>query len=453
MIKRVFVANRGEIAVRVVRACRELGIETVVPYSESDAGSLATILADQAICIGPGGPARRSYLDVPSILAAAQGTGANAIHPGYGFLAENADFAAACVDAGLIFVGPSADAISRMGDKIAGRRTVIAAGVPVVPGSDDPIADAAEAQALAIEIGPPVLLKAKAGGGGRGMRIVEDVSQVSAAFEEASREAAAAFGDGSLYVERYLAKVRHVEIQIMADTHGNVIYLGERDCSVQRRHQKLIEEGPSPAVDADLRRRMGEAAVAGARAVDYVGAGTVEFLLDANNGEYHFIEMNTRIQVEHPVTEALTGVDLVAEQLRVAGGETLSISQEQVSPTGHAIECRINAEDPAQGFAPMPGVITAYRAPGGPGVRVDSHCFEGYRMPPDYDSLLAKVIVHAANRDQARRRMRRALDEMVIEGIATTIPFHRAVMEDPEFASGEVTTDYLERRLDDLVGG
>jgi acetyl-CoA carboxylase, biotin carboxylase subunit len=451
MIKRVFIANRGEIAVRVVRACRELGIESVVPYSESDAGSLAPTLADQAVCIGPGGPARRSYLDVPSILAAAQGSGADAIHPGYGFLAENADFAAACVDAGLIFVGPSADAISRMGDKIAGRRTVVAAGVPVVPGSDDPIADADEAQALAIEIGPPVLLKAKSGGGGRGMRIVDDVSQVGAAFEEASREAEAAFGDGSLYVERYLAKVRHVEIQIMADTHGNVVYLGERDCSVQRRHQKLIEEGPSPAVDADLRRRMGEAAVAGARAVDYVGAGTVEFLLDANNGEFHFIEMNTRIQVEHPVTEALTGVDLVAEQLRVAGGETLSISQEQVTSTGHAIECRINAEDPAEGFAPMPGVITAYRVPGGPGVRVDSHCFEGYRMPPDYDSLLGKVIVHAATRDQARRRMRRALDEMVIEGIPTTIPFHRAVMEDPEFASGEITTDYLERRLNDLI--
>ena len=451
MIKRVFVANRGEIAVRVVRACHELGIEAVVPYSESDAGSLATILADRAVCIGPGGPARRSYLDVPTILAAAQGTDADAIHPGYGFLAENADFAAACVDAGLIFVGPSADAISRMGDKIAGRRTVIAAGVPVVPGSDDPIADADEARALATDIGPPVLLKAKAGGGGRGMRIVHDIAQVGAAFEEASREAEAAFGDGSLYVERYLAKIRHVEIQIMADTHGNVIYLGERDCSVQRRHQKLIEEGPSPAVDADLRRRMGEAAVAAARAVDYVGAGTVEFLLDALDDQFHFIEMNTRIQVEHPVTEALTGVDLVAEQLRVASGEALSIDQEQVMPVGHAIECRINAEDPAQNFGPMPGVITAYRVPGGPGVRVDSHCFEGYRMPPDYDSLLAKVIVHAPSRDLARRRMRRALDEMVIDGIPTTIPFHRSVMEDPEFASGDVTTDFLERRLDDLV--
>jgi acetyl-CoA carboxylase biotin carboxylase subunit len=451
MVKRVFVANRGEIAVRVVRACHELGIEAVVPYSESDAGSLATILADQAVCIGPAGPAKRSYLDVPTILAAAQGTGADAIHPGYGFLAENADFAQACVDAGLIWIGPPADAISRMGDKIAGRRTAVIAGVPVVPGSDDPIADAAEAQALATEIGPPVLLKAKSGGGGRGMRIVHDVSQVGEAFEEASREAAAAFGDGSLYVERYLAKIRHVEIQVMADTHGNVIYLGERDCSVQRRHQKLIEEGPSPAVDEDMRRRMGEAAVSAARAVDYVGAGTVEFLFDTLTSEFHFIEMNTRIQVEHPVTEALTGVDLVAEQLRVAGGERLSISQEEVATVGHAIECRINAEDPARGFAPMPGVITAYRVPGGPGVRVDSHCFTGYRMPPDYDSLLAKVIVHAPDRDQARRRMRRALDEMVIEGISTTIPFHKKVMEDPEFASGDVTTDYLDRRLDDLI--
>jgi acetyl-CoA carboxylase biotin carboxylase subunit len=451
MVKRVFVANRGEIAVRVVRACHELGIEAVVPYSESDAGSLATILADQAVCIGPAGPAKRSYLDVPTILAAAQGTGADAIHPGYGFLAENADFAQACVDAGLIWIGPPADAISRMGDKIAGRRTAVIAGVPVVPGSDDPIADATEAQALATEIGPPVLLKAKSGGGGRGMRIVHYVSQVGEAFEEASREAAAAFGDGSLYVERYLAKIRHVEIQVMADTHGNVIYLGERDCSVQRRHQKLIEEGPSPAVDEDMRRRMGEAAVSAARAVDYVGAGTVEFLFDTLTSEFHFIEMNTRIQVEHPVTEALTGVDLVAEQLRVAGGERLSISQEEVATVGHAIECRINAEDPARGFAPMPGVITAYRVPGGPGVRVDSHCFTGYRMPPDYDSLLAKVIVHAPDRDQARRRMRRALDEMVIEGISTTIPFHKKVMEDPEFASGDVTTDYLDRRLDDLI--
>jgi len=451
MVKRVFVANRGEIAVRVVRACHELGIEAVVPYSESDAGSLATILADQAVCIGPAGPAKRSYLDVPTILAAAQGTGADAIHPGYGFLAENADFAQACVNAGLIWIGPPADAISRMGDKIAGRRTAVIAGVPVVPGSDDPIADATEAQALATEIGPPVLLKAKSGGGGRGMRIVHDVSQVGEAFEEASREAAAAFGDGSLYVERYLAKIRHVEIQVMADTHGNVIYLGERDCSVQRRHQKLIEEGPSPAVDEDMRRRMGEAAVSAARAVDYVGAGTVEFLFDTLTSEFHFIEMNTRIQVEHPVTEALTGVDLVAEQLRVAGGERLSISQEEVATVGHAIECRINAEDPARGFAPMPGVITAYRVPGGPGVRVDSHCFTGYRMPPDYDSLLAKVIVHAPDRDQARRRMRRALDEMVIEGISTTIPFHKKVMEDPEFASGDVTTDYLDRRLDDLI--
>jgi acetyl-CoA carboxylase biotin carboxylase subunit len=451
MIKRVLIANRGEIAVRVIRACRDLGIETVVPYSQSDAGSLATILADRAVCIGPAGPARRTYLDVPAILATAEGTAADALHPGYGFLAENAEFASACVDAGLIFVGPSAESISRMGDKVAGRRTVAAAGVPVVPGSDDPIADAAEAEAVAADIGPPVLLKAKAGGGGRGMRIVDDVAAVGAAFEEASREAAAAFGDGSLYVERFLAKVRHVEIQIMADTHGNVVWLGERDCSVQRRHQKLIEEAPSPAVDADRRRRMGEAAVAAARAVDYVGAGTVEFLLDVSEGNHYFIEMNTRIQVEHPVTEALTGVDLVAEQLRVAGGEPLSIAQEDVAPHGHAIECRINAEDPARGFEPMPGTVTTYRVPGGPGVRVDSHCFEGYRVPPDYDSLLAKVIVHGADRDQARRRMRRALDEFVIEGIPTTIPFHRAVLDDPEFAAGEVTTDYLERRLDALT--
>ncbi len=446
MIKRLLIANRGEIAVRIIRACRELGIEAIVPYSESDAESLPVAMADRAVCIGPAGPARRSYLDIPSVLAAAEGTGADAVHPGYGFLAENPDFAAACADHGITFVGPPARAIALMGDKIAARKTVAGAGVPVVPGTEDPVADAAQARSLAQDIGPPVLLKAKAGGGGRGMRIIRKLADVGPAFEAASREAAAAFGDGALYLERYLERVRHVEFQILADTRGNTVSLGERDCSIQRRHQKLIEEAPSPAVDAALRAAMGEAAVKAAGTVDYVGAGTVEFLLDPADGTFYFIEMNTRIQVEHPVTEALTGIDLVVEQLRVASGEALSFAQSDIAPAGHAIECRINAEDPARDFAPGPGTIATYRPPGGAGVRVDSHCYQGYRVPPEYDSLLAKVIVHAPDRDRALRRMRRALDEFVIKGIPTTIPFHLAMLDDPEFAAGDVTTDFLQRR-------
>ena len=446
MIKRLLIANRGEIAVRIIRACRELGIEAIVPYSESDAESLPVALADRAVCIGPTGPARRSYLDIPSVLAAAEGTGADAVHPGYGFLAENPDFAAACADHGITFVGPPARAIALMGDKVAARKTVAGAGVPVVPGTEDPVADAAQARSVARDIGLPVLLKAKAGGGGRGMRIIRKLADVDPAFEAASREAGAAFGDGALYMERYLERVRHVEFQILADTQGNTVSLGERDCSIQRRHQKLIEEAPSPAVDGALRAEMGQAAVKVAGTVDYVGAGTVEFLLDPADGTFFFIEMNTRIQVEHPVTEALTGVDLVVEQLRVASGEALSFAQSDITPAGHAIECRINAEDPERDFAPGPGVIATYRPPGGDGVRVDSHCFQGYQVPPEYDSLLAKVIVHAPDRDQALRRMHRALVEFVIEGIPTTIPFHLAMLDDPEFAAGDVTTDFLQRR-------
>jgi len=441
VIRRVLIANRGEIAVRVIRACRDLGIETVAVYSEADREAMHVELADKAVCIGPP-PGRRSYLDMSSVVAAALGTGADSIHPGYGFLAENADFAALCASQGVTFIGPSPDAIRAVGDKIIARETVAQAGVPVVGGTKDAISDPAEAVDIARSIGMPVLLKARGGGGGRGMRVVEAGGDVAAAFLDASREAEAAFGDGGMYMERYLDAVKHVEIQILADKHGTCVALGERDCSTQRRHQKLIEEAPSPGLDPAIRERMCEAAVNAARSVAYVGAGTVEFLYSPQEREFFFIEMNARIQVEHPVTEMVTGVDIVKEQLRVAAGEKLSISG-HVPLSGHAIECRVNAEDPAKNFLPSPGVVTRYVPPSGPGVRVDSHCYEGYRFPPNYDSLLAKLIVHGKDREESRRRMQRALGDYVIEGIKTTIPFHLAMLEHPEFRAGNVTTQFV----------
>lgn len=443
MIRRVLIANRGEIAVRAVRACRELGIETVAVYSTVDADSRHVALADRAVCIGPPS-SRRSYLDVPSLVAAALGTGADAIHPGYGFLSENAEFAAACEKEGIVFIGPKPDTIRLSGDKVRAREAAAKAGVPIVPGSDGAVRDAGTATTLASKIGFPILLKAKGGGGGRGMRIVRDARDLARAWDEASGEAASAFGDPELYMERCLEEVRHVEVQILADRTGRAVALGERDCSVQRRHQKLIEEGPCPVLDAAGRKRICAAAERVAEAIDYVGAGTVEFLYEPASGEFFFIEINARIQVEHPVTEVLTGVDLVQQQIRIAGGEPLGPGIVNASFSGHAIECRVNAEDPTRDFAPSPGIVRRYMPPGGPGVRVDSHCYEGYSFPPQYDSLLAKVIVHGPDRMSAIMRMKRALGEFVIEGIATTIPFHLSVLDDPAFRAGRVTTRYLE---------
>lgn len=445
---RLLIANRGEIAVRVIRAARDLGIETVAVYSQADESAMHVALADKSVCIGPA-PAAQSYLDQSSIVAAALGTDADAIHPGYGFLAENASFAEVCKEEELIFVGPSAHSISLAGNKVEARKTVAAAGVPVVPGSESALKSFEEAKSLVDDVGMPLLIKARGGGGGRGMRIVRDVDDLETAWSEASREAEAAFGDGGLYIERYLEAVRHIEIQIFADSFGSTIALGERDCSVQRRHQKLIEEAPSPAVDAYLRVRLVDAAVAAARSMDYVGAGTVEFLYEPESGQFYFIEMNSRIQVEHPVTEVLTGTDLVAEQIKVAAGEALSWGPGEITTRGHVIECRINAEDPGRDFAPSPGTITKFIPPGGPGVRVDTHCYTGYVVPPYYDSLLAKLIVHGNDRDHAIARMRRALSEFRIEGISTTISFHKTVFDNADFVSGEFTTQFIETMGDD----
>lgn len=443
MIRRLLIANRGEIAVRIIRACRDLGIESVVTYSEIDRDSMPVRLADRAVCIGPG-PAKHSYLDIPAILAAASGTHADAVHPGYGFLAENPLFAERCEQQGLIFVGPTVAAMRLAGDKVKARETVVQANVPIAPGSDRAMTDIHEAQAVARRIGMPILLKAKGGGGGRGMRLVRQARELRSAWGDASREAEAAFGDGALYMERYLDAVRHIEIQILADAHGQIVALGERDCSVQRRHQKLIEEAPSPVIDAELREEISAAAVRTAQAVGYVGAGTIEFLFDLADRRFYFIEMNTRIQVEHPVTEMLTGVDLVAEQILIASGEPLSARTKHASIAGHAIECRINAEDPSRGFAPRPGTLERYQPPGGLGVRIDSHCYQGYQFPPHYDSLLAKVIIQASDRNHALQRMRRALQEFDIQGVPTTIPLHLAVLNDRDFIRGDITTTFLE---------
>ncbi len=445
MFEKVLIANRGEIALRVMRACHELGIGTVAVYSEADRESLHVRYADEAVCIGPP-PAAASYLVQQAIVMAAKGHGAQAVHPGYGFLAENAGFARLCAENGLVFIGPSAEAIELMGHKAAARATMAAAGVPVTPGSDGVIEGVDDAVAVAHQIGLPVMVKAAAGGGGKGIRIVHEMDALEAAVRQAQNEAQAAFGDGAVYVERYIAQPRHVEIQVLADRHGNVIHLGERDCSIQRRHQKLIEEAPSPAVDEMMRAAMGKAAVEAARACGYEGAGTVEFLLDPR-GYFSFMEMNTRVQVEHCITEAVTGVDIVKTGIAVAAGERLAISQPEVEVKGTAIEFRINAEDPDNGFLPTPGTVTLWRPPGGPWVRLDSHVYQGYAVPPFYDSLLAKLIVWGRDRREAIERGRWALDQFRVEGVKTTIPFHRRVLDHPRFVAGDVSTHFIEENL------
>ena len=443
MFKKVLIANRGEIALRVIRACRELGVETVAVYSEADRESLHVRFADDDVAIGPA-MSRHSYLRIPNIIAAAEITGADAIHPGYGFLAENAEFSDICAASNIAFIGPTGDQIRQMGDKATARRLAREAGVPTVPGSPGIMEDVEEALGVAAEIGYPVIIKATAGGGGKGMRIAEDAESFTQAFTLAHSEALAAFGNGAVYLEKFLARPRHVEIQVLGDSHGKVVHLGERDCSVQRRHQKLVEEAPSPALSETLRGQMGEAAVRLASAIGYVGAGTVEFLLD-DDGHYYFMEMNTRIQVEHPVTEMVTSFDLVKGQIRVAAGEPVTFHGDGNYLRGHAIECRINAEDPYRNFQPCPGLITAYHPPGGPGVRVDTHVYAGYEVPPFYDSLLAKVIVHGNDRDEALRRMGQALDSFILEGVVTTIPFLSRLLRHPEFVAGKVDTKFLER--------
>jgi acetyl-CoA carboxylase, biotin carboxylase subunit len=443
LFKKILIANRGEIALRIIRTCKELGIKTVAVYSEADRYSLHVRFADEAVCIGPG-PSKESYLNIPRIIAAAEITNAEAIHPGYGFLAENAMFAEICESSGIKFIGPTPDAIEAMGDKALAKETMRKAGVPVIPGSDGVVETLEQAREIANEIGYPIMLKAAAGGGGKGMRMVKNDEELENAWQTARAEAEAAFGNPAVYIEKFIEKPRHIEIQILADEHGNVIHLGERDCSIQRRHQKLIEESPSPIVTPELREAMGQAAVKGAKSVKYRNAGTIEFLVD-KDGNFYFMEMNTRIQVEHPVTEMVYGIDIVREQIRIASGEKLGIKQKQIKPNGHAIECRINAEDPFNGFRPSPGKITALHFPGGFGVRVDSHIYQEYVVPPYYDSMIAKLIVHAKNRDEAIARMLRALDEFVIEGIHTTIPFHIKILNSPQFRSGvDYDTKYID---------
>jgi len=443
MFTKVLIANRGEIALRVIRACRELGLLTVAVYSEADRESLHVRFADDDVCIGPA-PARQSYLNIARLIAAAEITGADAIHPGYGFLAENPEFAQICKASNITFIGPLAEQIRAMGDKASARRLAAEAGVPTVPGSEGILETPETALGVAEEIGFPVVIKATAGGGGKGMRIARDADQFSQMFSLAQNEALAAFGNGAVYVEKFLDRPRHVEIQVLGDTHGRIIHLGERDCSIQRRHQKLVEESPSPALNSELRHIMGDAAVRLASAIGYLGAGTLEFLLD-QSGQFYFMEMNTRIQVEHPVTEMVTGFDLVKEQIRIAAGEALSLPAELNGLRGHAIECRVNAEDPARNFQPCPGQITAYHPPGGPGVRVDTHVYAGYTVPPYYDSLLAKVIVHGRDREEALARMGQALDSFILEGVTTTIPFLSRLIRHPDFVAGTVDTRFLER--------
>ncbi len=445
MFKRLLVANRGEIAVRVMRACRELGIETVAVYSEADAHAPHVMHADRAVCIGPP-PSHESYLNIGHIVEAARATGADAVHPGYGFLAENAQFARAVEDAGLAFIGPPSDVIAAMGDKPCARRTVSAAGVPVVPADEDPPRDSEQLRVAAHALGYPLLIKAAAGGGGKGMRVVREAADLTAAFSAAAREALGAFGDDRLFFERYIERPRHIEVQILADHHGTVVHLGERECSIQRRHQKILEETPSSAVGATLRRQMTEAAIAAARSVGYRNAGTVEFLLDPG-GTFYFLEMNTRLQVEHPITELVTGIDIVHAQLRIAAGEHLRVRQHDITARGHAIECRICAEDPAQQFLPRPGTIRYLREPQGPGIRVDSGIVGGFEVPLYYDPLLAKVCVHGETREAARRRMISALSDYVVLGCATGIPFLLDVLEHPAFVRGETHTHFIDEHF------
>ena len=443
MIKKVLIANRGEIALRIIRACQEIGLDTVAIYSQADTEALHVRFADEAVCIG-GPSSADSYLNPNRILAAAEISAADAIHPGYGFLAENATFAEMVESMGFKFIGPSSKAISMMGDKALAKRTMKEAGVPVIPGSNGVLENSQLAKELAKEIGYPVMIKASAGGGGRGMRLVKSENGLETAFEMARAEAEIGFNNPDLYLEKFVENPRHVEVQILADVHGNVIHLGERDCSIQRRHQKLIEESPSTAVTPELRLRMGAMAVQAAKSAGYESAGTVEFLLD-RNGNFYFMEMNTRIQVEHPVTEMVTGIDILKEQLYIAMGGELSFSQDKIVFTGHAIECRINAEDPFNNFLPNPGVIDSLHIPGGPGVRVDTHIYQSYQVPPYYDSLLAKMICWGKDREEARVRLSRALDEMVVEPIKTTIPFHLQVINHADFIAGKIDTGFLER--------
>ncbi|HLE83533.1 MAG TPA: acetyl-CoA carboxylase biotin carboxylase subunit [Thermoanaerobaculia bacterium] len=445
MFKKILIANRGEIALRVIHACRELGVETVAVYSTADRDSLHVLYADEAVCIGPP-PSSESYLKLSALIPAAEITGADAVHPGYGFLAENAHFAEVLGECRIAWIGPRPETIRLMGDKAAARRTAIEARVPVLPGSEGALPDARTAEKLAAKVGYPVILKAAAGGGGRGMRVVQGREELAGQLSTAREEAEKAFGDGSIYLEKYLPEPRHIEFQVFGDAHGNVIHLGERECSIQRRHQKLLEEAPSPALDAELRRRMGDSAVRLCQDVGYQNAGTIEFLLDTD-GSFYFMEMNTRIQVEHPVTEMVTDVDLVRLQIEVAAGERLSVPS-ALPARGHAIECRINAEDPER-FRPSPGKISTFHPPGGPGVRLDTAAYEDYVIPPYYDSLVAKLIVHDQDRPKAIARMARALDTFVIEGVQTSIPLHQEVLRDPAFRRGELSTKFMERFLDE----
>ncbi|PYS91552.1 MAG: acetyl-CoA carboxylase biotin carboxylase subunit [Acidobacteria bacterium] len=448
--RKILIANRGEIACRIIWACKEMGIRTVTVHSEADRDSLHVRFADESICIGPA-PSPQSYLNIPAVISAAEIANVDAIHPGYGFLAESAQFAEICEACNIKFIGPRSSVIKLMGDKVEARRAMSAAGVPILPGSKEPLESEIEALQLAREIGFPVIIKAAAGGGGRGMRIVRSEAELGPALETASNEALKAFKNGDIYIERYLERPRHIEIQVMADEFGHCVHLGERDCSIQRRHQKLLEEAPSPVMTPELRASMGEVAVAACKRVGYSNAGTVEFLLD-EDGRFYFMEMNTRIQVEHPVTEMITLADIARNQIRVAEGEELAYEQQDVIFAGHAIECRINAEDP-ETFAPSPGLITAANIPGGIGVRVDTAIYPGYFVPPYYDSLIAKLIVHARTRELAIARMRRALEAMVIEGIKTTVPLHLKIMDDPEFQAGTYTTKFMERFLARANGG
>lgn len=440
---KILIANRGEIALRILRTCEEMGIATVAVHSTIDRHALHVQLAGEAVCIGDP-PSSKSYLNIPNIISAALTRNATAIHPGYGFLAENAHFAEICADHQIIFIGPSPEAMRAMGDKSTAKETMRGVGVPTVPGSDGLLTDEKEALAIAQEIGYPVMVKATAGGGGRGMRFVKEESDFIKLFQAAQGEAEAAFGNSGVYLEKFIECPRHIEFQILADSYGNVIHLGERDCSIQRRHQKLLEEAPSPALSQELREKMGMAAVMAAQSINYVGAGTVEFLLDPS-GKFYFMEMNTRIQVEHPVTEMITGLDLIAEQIRIAQGERLGLTQEQVQFRGHAIECRINAEDPDRNFRPAPGRINGYLPPGGVGVRMDSHVYTDYEIPPYYDSLIGKLIVWAPDRPTAIRRMKRALQECAITGLPTTIGFHQKILENPAFLQGDINTNFIEQ--------
>ena len=445
MVEKVLIANRGEIALRIIRSCRELDIATVAVYSTVDKKALHVQLADEAVCVGDS-LSNKSYLNIPNILAAATSRGVDAIHPGYGFLAENDKFAEMCNDHGITFIGPSPNAIRSMGDKSTAKETMERVGVPTVPGSKGLLSNVEEAYEMAQEIGYPVIIKATAGGGGRGMRLVENKANLEKMFKAAQGEAEAAFGNDGLYMEKFIKKPRHVEIQILADRSGNVVHLGERDCSVQRRHQKLLEESPSPAINHSLRKKMGNAAIAAAKSISYEGAGTVEFLVDDDNN-FYFMEMNTRIQVEHPVTEMVTGVDLIAEQIKIAGGDNLEFTQDDIQLNGHAIECRINAEDPSHNFRPSPGKITGWLPPGGPGVRVDSHVYTGYEIPPFYDSLIGKLIVWGKDRNTAIKRMNRALNECAVTGIPTTINFHLSLLNKRKFIEGKIHTKYVEEEL------